>query len=277
VAIGAYFSAFLSKSGHVYLCGEESHLALNSDQPVLVADLPPPQERVIQIACCINAVAALTDKGNLYTWGNGTGFCGGNYLGHGDRISKEKPTLLNALKGVVRYIACGYIHMIAIDMQGQLWSWGDGDTCRLGLGFSKHFDYPVKVEPMKEFNVKKLSLSRGNEIAVTHDNKIFIWGESSFGGHFNVESPKELSCSFNYLRDVKVIDVCTGLQNTAIVVSVPMKLSTVCLRYLAFNFQHFNKHLLDQLPLDVKENMVSYLKARKMLTDKHLQLLNLQS
>ena len=62
-------------------------------------------------------------KGNaLYTWGlNDKG-----QLGVGDKLNKQTPTAVSALKHLnLIEVSCGYCHMLALTIVGDVWSWGD--------------------------------------------------------------------------------------------------------------------------------------------------------
>lgn len=82
----------------------------------------------------------------------------GNYgkLGHGDNATQKVPKLISAFAGkvslktaipvrnqypctnwllllqVVRHVACGNRHSAAVTIEGDLYTWGEGDHGRLG-------------------------------------------------------------------------------------------------------------------------------------------------
>lgn len=67
----------------------------------------------------------------VFSWGEGDD----GKLGHGNRLSLEKPRLIEALKSKrVRDIACGSSHSAAITSNGELYTWGLGEYGRLGHG-----------------------------------------------------------------------------------------------------------------------------------------------
>lgn len=48
-------------------------------------------------------------------------------LGHGDKVNKVKPTLVQALDSVVlQQITCGWSHSVALTSQGEVYTWGNG-------------------------------------------------------------------------------------------------------------------------------------------------------
>ena len=74
----------------------------------------------IQVACGFKASAGLTRNGEVYTWGR-------NYdgqLGHGDKVSRNIPTKVKGLNGIVIIqISCGAWHMAAVSDKGELFTW----------------------------------------------------------------------------------------------------------------------------------------------------------
>lgn len=66
---------------------------------------------------------ALSADGDVFSWGEGEE----GKLGHGDRLSYDKPKLIEALSGVsVVDIACGSAHSACITSSGNLFTWGKG-------------------------------------------------------------------------------------------------------------------------------------------------------
>nr|CAD7581092.1 unnamed protein product [Timema californicum] len=67
----------------------------------------------------------------VFSWGEGED----GKLGHNNRLSVDKPCLVEAFKSKrVRDIACGSNHSAAITSSGELYTWGLGEYGRLGHG-----------------------------------------------------------------------------------------------------------------------------------------------
>jgi len=79
--------------------------------------------------CCSCAV---TEKGELFTWGHTTIY---NNLGHGDEGPRNEPKRVEGLSGVkVAAVAIGGNHGLAADEDGVVWAFGQRSA--LGLGAS---------------------------------------------------------------------------------------------------------------------------------------------
>lgn len=66
---------------------------------------------------------ALSSEGHVYSWGEGDD----GKLGHGNKMSYDRPKLIEDLLGVeILDIACGGHHSAAITSAGWLYTWGKG-------------------------------------------------------------------------------------------------------------------------------------------------------
>lgn len=62
----------------------------------------------------------------------------GNYgkLGHGDNLTQKSPRMIQGLAGKpARWVSCGNRHSAVATMDGELYTWGEGDYGRLGIHF----------------------------------------------------------------------------------------------------------------------------------------------
>lgn len=62
-------------------------------------------------------------------------FVAGNYgkLGHGDNMTQKAPRQIQGLMGKpARWVSCGNRHSAVATMDGELYTWGEGDYGRLG-------------------------------------------------------------------------------------------------------------------------------------------------
>jgi alpha-tubulin suppressor-like RCC1 family protein len=74
---------------------------------------------------------ALSDSGDVYSFGFGGSFFNGvGGLGQGDRKQLETPAKLDNYRAVS--VSAGGYHSVALDADGEAWSWGRGEWGRLG-------------------------------------------------------------------------------------------------------------------------------------------------
>ena len=101
---------------------------------------------------------ALSDTGELYTWG-----CGhSGRLGIGSMSNSNLPLFIAALEGQrVVSIAAGSAHSIALTDEGVIYTWGKGDLGRLGHGAGGHEILPREVQLSSHATVRPVAVGAG--------------------------------------------------------------------------------------------------------------------
>lgn len=137
VAGGSKSLFTVSHDGKVFACGEGANGRLglghsnNVSVPQQLTALSPYVVKKVAVHSGGKHAMALTVDGKVFSWGEGDD----GKLGHGNRMSYDKPKLIEALKSKrIRDIACGSSHSAAITSGGELYTWGLGEYGRLGHG-----------------------------------------------------------------------------------------------------------------------------------------------
>ncbi|EDV24531.1 uncharacterized protein TRIADDRAFT_56425 [Trichoplax adhaerens] len=204
----------LSSDGCVYSWGSGDGGRLGHGdirrEPELVKELV--NKKITQIACGSTYSAAVTSNGELYTWGRGSY----GRLGHGNSEDRLLPTLVAGLSGShVVDVACGSgdAHTLAIDKDGIVWSWGDGDYGKLGRGGSDCCKVPKVVETLKHHNKYIVNVLCGSQfsVALGKDGTVWTWGKSDgyrlgHGTLDHVRYPKMVEGLINY----HIVDIAVG-------------------------------------------------------------------
>lgn len=153
-----FHTGCLTDMGEVYTWGEGKFGRLghgaerNCHSPRLVESLLG--KRPIQIACGGFHSAVVTQDGKMFTFGGGEH----GQLGHGDKVNKVKPTLVQALDGIfLQQITCGWSHSVALTSKGEVYTWGNGDHGKLGHGSGKKVSTPQLVEKLVGQNVVRVA------------------------------------------------------------------------------------------------------------------------
>ncbi|CAI9088541.1 OLC1v1022893C3 [Oldenlandia corymbosa var. corymbosa] len=138
VAAGLSFTAFLSKEGHVYTCGTNVHGQLGHGDTV---DRPTPKlvegleraSHIVHISAGPGYALAIGNDGTLFSFGSGSNFC----LGHGEQHNELHPRAVQYFKRkgihVIR-VSAGDEHVVALDSNGYVYTWGKGYCGALGHG-----------------------------------------------------------------------------------------------------------------------------------------------
>ena len=108
-------------------------------------------KRPKQVSCGGFHTAIVTEDGKLYTTGGGEH----GQLGHNDRVNRLKPTLVQALQDeFVSEITCGWSHSVALISNSLVYSWGNSDHGKLGVGSSRRVSVPQQIEKLSKYRVK---------------------------------------------------------------------------------------------------------------------------
>lgn len=172
----------------------------------------PELVKITQVSCGEYHTAAISENGEVYTWGLGNmGQLGHCSLQYGDK--ELVPRRVVALDGIsIKDIACGGVHTCALTSKGALYAWGGGQAGQLGLGpqsglFSCNLNesdmllqnIPVLVVPT---GVQLIACGHSHTLISMKDGRICGWGYNSYGQAANEKS--------TYAWYPSPIDWCVG-------------------------------------------------------------------
>jgi myosin heavy subunit len=143
VKVGVHHSMALTDAGECYAWGwgDRGQLGTGSwnniTTPTLVSKLLFSEANkastttfISQIECGADHTLALSDIGQLFSWGGGSR----GQLGHGAGVDLASPTPIDRFRRRVTAIGCGAFHSVAVTGTGALFVWGGG---RLQVGASR--------------------------------------------------------------------------------------------------------------------------------------------
>ncbi|XP_040914290.1 probable E3 ubiquitin-protein ligase HERC1 isoform X6 [Toxotes jaculatrix] len=163
-----------------------------------------------KVVVCVSAgyrhSAAVTNDGELYTWGEGDF----GRLGHSDSQSRNVPTLVKDISGVGQ-VACGSSHTIAVAQDGHtVWSFGGGDNGKLGHGDTNRVYRPKVIEALHGFIIRKVCAGSQSSLALTSAGQVFAWGCGSCLGCGSSETTSLRPRFIEDLSITKIIDISCG-------------------------------------------------------------------
>ncbi|KAJ2952078.1 hypothetical protein O0L34_g4345 [Tuta absoluta] len=188
IACGMQHSMALNEWGQPFSWGSDSMGQLGSNLGVDMQDKPKiikllATKNVIQIGCGAYHSAALTNNGEIYTWGANTyGQCG-----LGTITNKEmKPQLVSSLQGIpIALIACGHNHTFALSKSGAVYGWGRNTHGQLGLQDRDNKCYPSHLKTLRNVKVCHIACGEDFTVFLTLDGGVFSCGAGEYGqtGH----------------------------------------------------------------------------------------------
>jgi len=227
VDAGWSFSALLTDKGNVYTCGwgDSGRLGhgdtVNQALPHLVDGLVKWRvSSVRQIACGYGHCLAVTDFGDVLTWGSGSY----GELGHGTGDSSTMvlwgvPRVVEALQGYdVVHVAGGAHHSGAVTSEGQLFTWGNNSESQLGreLPSSSRFDGIPRAVAELEQKVSSVSCGFAHTLILGGEGAAFACGSNlsgQLGMHDNYQNhplPVKIPC----FEGVKVVALSAGREHS---------------------------------------------------------------
>ncbi|MHC4497950.1 MAG: RCC1 domain-containing protein, partial [Planctomycetota bacterium] len=193
IALEKYVAGDPNYKGRVYAWGSngggqlgDPDTSSSTSSPVVVHSgeqgIDPNLVNIVQIGAGDGHSMALDVNGNVWTWG--ANWCG--QLGDGSEDSNQMPVKVVApdrnhdtepddLNGdqnnsndylgddvPIIMISAGYYHCLAMDQNGNIYSWGQGDYGRLGIGSTEKKNIPQMLGPLGA-RVKNLDKPAGSE------------------------------------------------------------------------------------------------------------------
>ncbi|KAA0723274.1 putative E3 ubiquitin-protein ligase HERC1 [Triplophysa tibetana] len=203
--------AFTSEGGEVFSWGDGDYGKLghgnSSTQKYPKLIQGPLQGKVV---VCVSAgyrhSAAVSEDGELYTWGEGDF----GRLGHGDSNSRNIPTLVKDISNVGE-VSCGSSHTIALSKDGRtVWSFGGGDNGKLGHGDTNRVYKPKVVEALQGMFIRKVCAGSQSSLALTSTGQVYAWGCGACLGCGSSEATALRPKLTEELATTRVVDISIG-------------------------------------------------------------------
>lgn len=182
---GGSHTLLLTEDGKLFTCGNNDHGQLGHDtnnvpnkRPQFLTSLE--NYIVTQVSCGQSHSLALTNWGQLFSWGSNTI----GQLGHdSDFNSYTTPRMIKtiATKHVIQ-IASGQYHSLALTNSGELFSWGANMYGQLGLGTTtEKVMVPTQIKSLSGIPIAFIACGGNHSFAVSKSGAIFGWGKNAFG------------------------------------------------------------------------------------------------
>ncbi|CAD8072163.1 unnamed protein product [Paramecium sonneborni] len=177
------------------------------------------------ISCGPFHTLAWEENGNVWSWGE---FQDGK-LGYMrfDITEQKEPKLIIDFKAKAIQCVCGANYSIALDVKGDIYTWGKGP---FKIDLSKA-TMPSKIIKKKSPFIK-VAAGLDHFGALNSSGQLYVWGSNKKDSIFNL--PEEVYPPVPLEIQLKIIDFDMGPYNTGLIVQVQNKINLPLL-----NFEHF--------------------------------------
>lgn len=190
VSAGAYHTLVLGRSGTVYAFGRNAYgqvgngSVLNVDTPDIVTGLP----RIQAIAAGAYHSLALGEDGSVWAWGHNTQQQVGSVQSEqvqgldGEILALRNTRPVQIVKSGATAIAAGGNFSLYIDVQGELYAWGENSKGQLGDGTTESRGTPAPVAGIHQIS----AVAAGTEhvLAISRSSgypQLYVWGNDALG------------------------------------------------------------------------------------------------
>ena len=148
--------------------------------PCIGASVASAEVRFTSVACGAGHTLALTANGCVVSFGRGAF----GALGHGDRLNRDVPRVVDALWSVgVTQIGAGDNHSVALSASGRVYTWGRGKYGALGHADVENCSKPTLIRALEHAGVRCEHIACGGDhtLAISTSGAVLAWGRGSVG------------------------------------------------------------------------------------------------
>lgn len=273
IACGSCHAALVTKQGEIFSWGEGKGgklghgLEEDTHQPKFIKSVRGMGFK--SLACGEFHTCAVTQSGDLYSWGDGTRNV--DLLGHGSESSCWIPKrVTGVLQGTyVSYVSCGPWHTAVVASSGQLFTFGDGSFGALGHGDRSSSSVPREVETLSGLRVMRVSCGVWHTAAVVEvtneassdddaelcssSGQLFTWGDGEKGqlGHGDNDAKLLPECVISLANE----NICQVACGCTLTVSLTIKGHVYTMGSKAYG-QLGNPNAKGKLPLRVEGDLL---------------------
>ena len=167
ISVGDDYSIAIDTNNNAYYTGSQYIVNNKIKSNFSISKLELSRDRIY----------ALSEENNLWAWGrNDFG-----QLGDGTTSNRVSPVQITASNGSVtkfQSISVAYSHSMAIDIEGNLWAWGNNNHGQLGDGTTNDKTSPVQITASNGSVTEFQSVSAGDfhSLAMDIEGNLWAWG-----------------------------------------------------------------------------------------------------
>ncbi|XP_076346603.1 HECT and RLD domain containing E3 ubiquitin ligase 4 isoform X3 [Tachypleus tridentatus] len=97
-------------------------------------------------------------------------------------VPEEKAKVKALEPHVIKHLACGEAHSLAVSEAGQVFAWGCASSGQLGLEHEgDHLPFPRMIKKLATLTVVQIACGHHHSLALTNNGELYAWGENNYG------------------------------------------------------------------------------------------------
>ena len=174
-------SMALDVNGDIWTWGSNGYGQLGNGQDNVTVKRPikiTNSTKFKEISMGVYHALAIDNEGNIWSWGSNTG----GQLGNG-QISSDKVLIPTQIVSKVKFrqVNAGEMCSVALDEEGDIWTWGIMQDGRLGNGESSNEKVLIPTQITTSKNFVKIGIRQQTGWAFDKDGEMWLWGSNTFG------------------------------------------------------------------------------------------------
>ena len=161
-------------TNEIYITGLPEALGMQVNKAIIFFEQIPENCKVQQIAASRFNTFILSTSGQIFSWGETT-----NALGRvlEKRDDAKIPKLIYDLRSkCIVSISCGESHVLALDFEKNIWSWGFNKFGQLGQGDTNDRNLPTLIESIK--SIVKIAAAANFSYGISENGRVYGWGDN---------------------------------------------------------------------------------------------------
>ena len=180
----------LGSDGNLYSWGDNStgqlgdgtNTSSDTTDALRKVIMPADGTKFTQFSAGYTYSLAIGSDGNIYSWGNNSS----GQLGNGTNDNRPTPSKVSLPTWAPKFtqVSAGSNHSLALDSDGNLYSWGVNFYGQLGMGgtdFGQHYTPNKGSMPADGTKFTQISTGYYHSLALGSDGNVYSWGDNSKG------------------------------------------------------------------------------------------------
>ena len=172
VALGQKTGVALGTDGTIFTWGHDTNNLLGGEERKSGPEIISTEAKGSLISVGSNSVIGLNQNGQLIAWGNNIN----NTFGNPEILNSAIPVSISPSQFIG--VAAGKHFTMALDSNGQVWSWGLGSSGQTGENNDGEMTTNAIMVPLAG-KIKLITAGEKSAYAVTEDNVILFWGNGN--------------------------------------------------------------------------------------------------